>query len=85
LEHDNSTVCFHNYNVTVFSGVESELRTDGDSKLSTLAISAFFYFSVCIYALAYANFRVDRLGTSVSIVDPFYSSLTTNDVSKKRQ
>jgi len=42
LEHDNSTVCFQNYNVTFFPCVESELRIDGDSKLSTLAISAFF-------------------------------------------
>ena len=73
FEHDNSTVCFHHYNVTVFSSVESELRTDGDSKLSTLAIALFFYPLLRIYDFAYADFRVDRLGKSGSIVHPFDS------------
>jgi len=35
-------VCFRYCGVTVFSSVEPELRTDGESELSTLAISAFF-------------------------------------------
>ena len=73
LEHDKSTVCFQNYNVTVFLSVESELRTDGDSKLSTLARALFFYPLLRIYDFAHADFRFDRLGTSGSIVHPCYS------------
>jgi len=53
LEHDNSMVCFRYYGVAIFSSVEPELRTDGESELSTLAISPFFpHLLVCIYMLS---------------------------------
>jgi len=73
LEHDNSMVSF-------WASSQNWGLTESPSWVLSQYLH-FFPSLVCIYPLAYADFLFDGLGTSVWILDPFYSSLIT----KKRK